>query len=92
METVQDAITRYGVPDIFNTDQGCQCTNQEFTGLLKQHHIAISMDGTGCWRDHVFVERFWRSVKYEEVYLHADDGVSEAQKGLERYVMLYNQR
>ena len=64
----QDAMTHNGAPDIFNTDQGCQLTSQEFTGLLTQHHIAISMDGLGCRRDHVFVERLWGSVTYEEVY------------------------
>lgn len=77
---MHDAITRYGAPEIFDTDPGCQFTSQEFTGLLKQVHIAISMDGTSCWRDNLFVERFWRGVKYEEVYLHAYDGVSEAKK------------
>jgi len=92
MEAVQEAIHRYGKPAIFNTDQGCQFSSLEFTGLLADHGIQISMDGKGCWRDNIFVERFWRSVKYEEVYLHAYDGVSEAKKGLERYVMLYNQR
>ena len=92
MDAVQEAIHRYGAPDIFNTDQGCQFTSQAFTGLLTQHHIAISMDGQGCWRDNVFVERLWRSVKYEEVYLHAYDSVSEAQNGLDRYLTFYNQR
>ena len=92
MEAVQEAIHRYGKPAIFNTDQGCQFTSLEFTGLLVDNGIQISMDGKGCWRDNVFVERFWRSVKYEEVYLHAYDGVSEAKKGVGRYVMLYNQR
>ena len=92
MEAVQDAITRNGVPEIFNTDQGCQFTSQEFTGVLKQHYLAISMDGNECWRDNVFVARFWRGGKYEEVSLHAYDGVSEAKKGLERYGTLYNQR
>ena len=66
LDAVQAAMTRYGAPEIFNTDQGGQFTSQEFTGLLKQHHIAISMDGAGCWRDNVFVERLWRSVKYKE--------------------------
>ena len=92
MEAVQEAIHRYGKPAIFNTDQGCQFTSLEFTGLLVDNGIQISMDGKGCWRDNVFVERFWRSVKYEEVYLHAYDGVSEAKKGVGRYVMLYSQR
>jgi putative transposase len=92
VEAVEEAITRYGRPEIFNTDQGCQFTSQEFTGLLKRHEIRISMDGKGCWRDNVFVERLWRSVKYEEVYLHAYESVSAARQGLERYFGLYNQR
>jgi len=91
MEAVQEAITRYGTPDIFNTDQGSQFTSLEFTGLLKAHRIAISMDGKGCWRDNVFVERLWKSIKYEEVYLHAYETVSAAQQGLERYLTFYNQ-
>ena len=84
IEAVQEAITQYGTPTIFNTDQGCQSTSLEFTGLLKHHGIQISMDGTGCWRDNVFVERLWRSVKYEEVYLYAYETISAAQQGLER--------
>ena len=92
LEAVQEAITRSGAPEIFNTDPGCQFTSLEFTGLLKQHHIAISMDGAGCWRDNVFVERLWKSVKYEEVYLHAYDSINEAKSGLEKYVTFYNQR
>ena len=91
VEAVAEAIARYGKPEIFNTDQGSQFTSQEFTGLLKENGIAISMDGKGCWRDNVFVERLWRSVKYEEVYLHAYDTVSAAKAGLQRYFMRYNQ-
>ena len=91
VEAVNEAILRHGTPEIFNTDQGCQFTSLEFTGLLKQNGIAISMDGKGCWRDNVFVERLWRSVKYEEVYLHAYDSVSEARQGLNRYFTFYNQ-
>ena len=71
LDAVQEAINRYGTPAIFNTDQGCQFTSLEFTGLLKDRGIQISMDGHGCWRDNVFVERLWKSVKYEEVYLPA---------------------
>ena len=82
---------QYGTPDIFNTDQGCQFTSQEFTGLLKDHGIQISMDGKGCWRDNVFVERLWKSIKYEEVYLHAYETVSAAQQGIARYLTVYNQ-
>ena len=91
-EEVHAALANYGTLDIFNTDQGCQFTSQEFTGLPKQYHIAISMDGTGCWRDNVFVERLWKSVKYEEVYLYAYDSVSVAKQGLAHYLSFYNQR
>jgi len=91
LEAVQEALARYGTPDIFNTDQGCQFTSQEFTGLLKDHGIQISMDGTGCWRDHVFVERLWRSIKYEEVYVRAYDSLGAARQGLGRYLTFYNQ-
>jgi len=91
LEAVQAAITRHGPPEIFNTDQDCQFTSQEFTGLLTHHGIQISMDGKGCWRDNVFVERLWRSIKYEEVYLHAYDTVRAAHQGLERYLRFYNQ-
>ena len=91
LEAVQEALARYGTPEIFNTDQGCQFTSLEFTGLLKEHGIQISMDGIGCWRDNVFVERLWKSIKYEEVYLHAYETVSAAQQGLERYLTFYNQ-
>ena len=78
VETLEDALARHGKPDIFNTDQGSQFTGQAFTGVLADNGIAISMDGKGAWRDNVFVERLWRSVKYEEVYLRAYDSVSEA--------------
>jgi putative transposase len=91
LEAVQEALTRYGTPEIFNTDQGCQFTSLEFTGLLKDHGIQISMDGKGSWRDNVFVERLWKSIKYEEVYLHAYETVSAAHQGLERYLTFYNQ-
>lgn len=90
-EAVQEALASYGTPEIFNTDQGCQFTSLEFTSLLKEHGIQISMDGIGCWRDNVFVERLWKSIKYEEVYLHAYETVSAAQQGLERYLTFYNQ-
>lgn len=91
LEAVREAITRYGCPEIFNTDQGCQVTSQEFTGLLKDHGIQISMDGTGRWRDNVFVERLWRSLKYEEVYLHAYETVHDAHRAVARYMTFYNQ-
>jgi putative transposase len=92
LDAVQEAVTRYGPPDIFNTDQGSQFTSLQFTGLLKDYGIQISMDGTGCWRDNVFVERLWRSVKYEEVYLRAYESISAAQHGLEQYLTFYNQK
>lgn len=91
IEAVQEAINRYGRPEIFNTDQGCQFTSLEFTGMLKDNDIKISMDDKGCWRDNVFVERLWRSVKYEEVYLYAYDSVNDAKRGLDKYFKLYNQ-
>ena len=89
---VEDALIQYGKPEIFNTDQGSQFTSLEFTKLLKDNDIQISMDGKGAWRDNVFVERLWRSVKYEEVYLHAYESVSDAKSGIDRYVKFYNQR
>jgi putative transposase len=89
---LEDALDRYGCPEIFNTDQGAQFTSAEFLNVLRRRQIAISMDGTGCWRDNVFVERLWRSVKYEEVYLHAYDTVSDVRAGLSRYFQFYNQR
>ena len=92
LEAMEEAIARYGKPEIVNTDQGSQFTSQAFTGLLKQQGIQISMDGKGAWRDNVFVERLWRSVKYEEVYLHAYDTVSEARAGIGRYFDVYNRR
>ena len=91
IDAVQEAVNRYGKPEIFNTDQGCQFTSLDFTGMLKDNGIQISMDGRGCWRDNVFVERLWRSVKYEEVYLYAYDCVNDAKRGLEKYFKLYNQ-
>lgn len=90
MEAVEEALAKHGKPEIFNTDQGSQFTSLDFTGLLKQHDIAISMDGKGAWRDNVFVERLWRSVKYEEVYLRAYDSVAEARISLGRYFDFYN--
>jgi putative transposase len=92
LETVEEALAKHGPPEIFNTDQGSQFTSSDFTDLLKAHRIAISMDGKGCWRDNVFVERFWKSIKYEAVYLHAYDNVSEARGGIGRYIDFYNQR
>ena len=90
LEAVEEALVRHGKPDIFNTDQGSQFTGAAFTGLLADNGIAISMDGRGAWRDNVFVERLWRSVKYEEVYLRAYDSVGHARASLGRYLDFYN--
>jgi len=92
VETLEDALVRYGKPDVFNTDQGSQFTGVDFTGALARHGITISMDGKGAWRDNVFVERLWRSVKYEEVYLRAYDSVSAARASLGQYLDFYNSR
>ena len=89
---VEEAMARHGKPDIFNTDQGSQFTSAAFTGLLADNGIAISMDGKGAWRDNVFVERLWRSVKYEEVYLRAYDSVAEARASIGRYLDFYNRK
>ena len=90
LDAVEDALGRHGKPDIFNTDQGSQFTSADFTSLLLENAVAISMDGRGAWRDNVFVERLWRSVKYEEVYLRAYDGVADARASLGRYLDFYN--
>jgi putative transposase len=92
IEAVEEALAKYGPPEIFNTDQGSQFTSAEFTSLLTRNDIAISMDGKGAWRDNVFVERLWKTIKYEEVYLHAYDSVSDAKAGLARYIDFYNRR
>jgi putative transposase len=92
LEAVNEALVRHGKPEIFNTDQGSQFTSVAFTGMLLDQKIAISMDGRGAWRDNVFVERLWRSVKYEEVYLRAYDSVTDARASLGRYLDFYNSR
>lgn len=92
VEALQEALAKYGKPGIFNSDQGSQFTSEAFTGVLKAHEISISMDGKGAWRDNVFVERIWKSVKYEEVYLHAYDSVGQARTSLGRYLDFYNSR
>ena len=92
VETLEDALARYGKPDVFNTDQGSQFTGAAFTGVLASNGITISMDGKGAWRDNVFVERLWRSVKYEEVYLRAYDSVSDTRASLGHYLDFYNNR
>lgn len=90
IEALEEAINRYGVPEIFNTDQGSQFTSSAFTDILKQNNIRIPMDGKGRWIDNVFIERLWRSVKYEEVYLHAYESLIEARSGLHKYFQFYN--
>ena len=92
IDAVEQAVAQHGCPQIFNTDQGSQFTSAEFTKVLTDNCISISMDGKGAWRDNVFVERFWRTVKYEEVYLRAYDGVSEARQSIGRYIAFYNTR
>ena len=90
VEALEEALVRFGKPEIFNTDQGSQFTSQAFNGVLLREEIAISMDGRGAWRDNVIVERLWRSVKYEEVYLRAYGAVSEARASIGRYLSFYN--
>lgn len=90
IEAVEEAIELYGRPDIFNTDQGSQFTSADFTGLLESNGIRISMDGRGCWRDNVFVERLWRTIKYEQVYLHAYGSMDDAKTHLKEYLEFYN--
>lgn len=92
VEALEEAIVRHGSPEIMNTDQGSQFTSADFIATLEANRIAISMDGKGCWRDNVFVERLWKSIKYEEVYLRAYDTVSEAKASLGRYIAFYNAR
>lgn len=92
VDTLKEAIAQYGCPEIFNTDQGSQFTSDAFTGILKSHNIQISMDGRGCWRDNVFIERVWRSLKYEEVYLKAYDSMAVARLQIGAYFDFYNQK
>jgi putative transposase len=90
IEALEEAIKRYGRPEIFNTDQGSQFTSKDFTDVLKDNDIKISMDGKGRWIDNVFIERLWRSVKYEEVYLHSYQNMNEGRENLKRYFEFYN--
>lgn len=92
VEALEEALVRHGSPEIFNTDQGSQFTDKAFTGMLDAHDIRISMDGRGRWIDNVFVERLWRSVKYEEVYLKAYESIPQAKRQLGSYFTFYNQR
>ncbi|MBE0703701.1 MAG: IS3 family transposase [Afipia sp.] len=92
IEALEEALAKHGKPEIFNTDQGSQFTSADFTRVLLDAKVNISMDGKGAWRDNVFVERLWRSVKYEEVYLRAYGSVSEARASIGRYLAFYNER
>ncbi len=90
--TLTRLMRLHGKPEHIRSDQGNQFTSNEFTDVLKQCGIALSMDGKGCWRDNIFVERLWKTIKYEEVYLHAYDSVSAAKDSLARYIAFYNER
>jgi len=92
IQAVEEAITKHGTPEIFNTDQGSQFTSQAFTDGLAGRGIRISMDGKGAWRDNVFVERLWRTIKHDEVYLKAYESVSHARASLARFIEFYNTR
>jgi putative transposase len=92
VEALEEALARHGKPEILNTDQGSQFTSEIFTGVLTRNRVAISMDGKGAWRDNVVVERLWRSVKYEEVYLRAYDTVAQARASISRYLDFHNTR
>ena len=90
LEALNEAVQTYGTPDIFNTDQGAQFTSERFTAALKSFDIRISMDGKGRWMDNVFIERLWRSLNYEEVYLKAYETVPEARAGIKEWIRFYN--
>ncbi len=91
VEALEEALANYGTPEIFNSDQGCQFTSEDFTDVLKDNGIKISMDGKGRWMDNVFIERLWRSLKYEEVYLTAYDSVAQAKQGIGDWLAFYNE-
>jgi len=90
IDALEEALDQYGKPDIFNSDQGVQYTSKDFTDVLKENDIRISMDGKGAWRDNVFVERLWRSIKYEEVYLNAYESMTEAKQRIGVWINYYN--
>ena len=92
VEALEEALVRYGRPEIFNTDQGCQFTSDDFTDVLKQAGVRISMDGKGRWMDNVFIERLWRSLKYECVYLHAFQDGSQARQEIGTWIRYYNEQ
>ena len=91
VEALEEALAKYGTPEIFNTDQGCQFTSDDFTDVLKEAGVRISMDGKGRWMDNVFIERFWRSLKYECVYLHAFHDGPQARQQIGTWVRYYNE-
>jgi len=91
-EALREALSSYGAPAIFNTDQGSQFTSNTFTQILHEHHVRISMDGRGRWRDNVYIERLWRTVKYEEIFLHGHEDLGSLKRGLRSYFRFYNQR
>ena len=90
VEALAEALAHYGKPDIFNTDQGAQFTGADFVGALQEHGIQISMDGRGRYLDNIFIERLWRSLKYEEVFIHAYITVADARRGIGKWVLFYN--
>ena len=92
LEALEEALARFGRPEVFNTDQGSQFTSPRFTGVLREAGVRISMDGRGRWMDNVFIERLWRSLKYECAYLHAFETGSELRAGLTRWIGYYNAR
>jgi putative transposase len=89
---LEEAFAKYGLPEIVNTDQGSQFTSTDFTDAVRSRGIDLSMDGKGSWRDNVFIERLWRSVKYEEIYLKAYESVGQARKSIANYLTWYNQQ
>ncbi|NOZ69441.1 MAG: DDE-type integrase/transposase/recombinase [Deferribacteres bacterium] len=92
IEALEEAVMKYGVPEIFNSDQGRQFTSEAFTGILNVHGIRISMDGRGRWMDNIMIERLWKNVKYEDVYLKAYDCIPAVREGLKTYFEFYNSR
>jgi putative transposase len=92
IDALEEAVTRYGIPDIFNTDQGSQFTSEKFTDILKDNGIRISMDGRDRWMDNIFIERLWKTVKYEDIYLKAYGSIAEVRQGLKAYFERYNSR
>lgn len=90
IEALNEAIERYGVPEIFNSDQGCQFTSLEFTGILKSHNIQISMDGRGRAIDNIYIERYWRTLKYEDIYLNKYETIPDARIGINKFTHFYN--